>query len=129
MEKNEYYKRVSAVLEVKQKHILVCDRIRKYKIFWIFKRIIFKRNKWKKWKTLKQFDLYEDKDKKVSNYLRGMQQKLAIIISLINNPDVLFLDEPTLGLDVESKHKMMEILEEISNKNNRFDNSSTRCCR
>lgn len=49
---------------------------------------------------LKEFDLYEYKDKKVSKYSLGMKQRLALIVSLINkNRKIIILDEPYLGLD------------------------------
>ncbi len=112
--KNEYYKKVSAVLEGNRNTYWYGTGYENIKYFGYLKGLSLKEINGRSEILLKQFDLYKDKDKKVSNYSRGMQQKLAIIISLINNPDVLFLDEPTLGLDVESKHKMIEILEEIS---------------
>ncbi len=66
-------------------------------------------------------DLFELRDainKKVSIYSRGMIQKLSIIISLINKPKLLLLDEPTLGLDVYSKRKMMDMIKILSKKEN-----------
>lgn len=43
--------------------------------------------------------LYENKDKKVEEFSKGMKQRLQIARGLINDPDYLFMDEPTLGLD------------------------------
>jgi ABC-2 type transport system ATP-binding protein len=43
------------------------------------------------------------KDKEVQTYSGGMRRRLELICSLINNPKVLFLDEPTLGLDVQTR--------------------------
>mgnify|MGYP002762077904 FL=1 len=48
------------------------------------------------------FDLEDKVDTTVNELSRGMKQKAAIVAALSRRPDVLFLDEPTLGLDVES---------------------------
>lgn len=64
---------------------------------------------------LKFFGIYEDKNEKVGNFSRGMQQKVAIIIALLNNPKLLFLDEPTLGLDVIFKRDLIKKLKLLVN--------------
>lgn len=48
---------------------------------------------------LKRLNLYEDKDKKVSEFSKGMKMRLNFARALLNNPKFLFLDEPTNGLD------------------------------
>lgn len=63
---------------------------------------------------LEFFDLYEDRNKKVGYYSRGMQQKIAIIVALINKPKVLFLDEPTLGLDIHAKKDVIRKVRSLS---------------
>lgn len=60
------------------------------------------------------FNLLEIKNEKVGHYSRGMQQKVAICVALINSPEILFLDEPTLGLDVVTKAQMVNKLKELS---------------
>lgn len=47
---------------------------------------------------------------KCGSYSRGMKQKLSIIIALMSGADILFLDEPTLGLDFESYQLILETL-------------------
>ncbi|WP_196760895.1 ABC transporter ATP-binding protein [Streptobacillus moniliformis] len=64
------------------------------------------------------FDLRDDINEKLSIYSRGMIQKLSIIIALINKPKLLLLDEPTLGLDIYSKRKMMDMIKILSEKEN-----------
>jgi ABC-2 type transport system ATP-binding protein len=67
---------------------------------------------------LKRFELLESKDQTVDQYSRGMKQKLSIIIAMLNNPTVLFLDEPTLGLDILTKKNLIDILSNLSKENN-----------
>ena len=65
---------------------------------------------------LNLFDLQDAKDRKVGYLSRGMQQKVAIMIALLNDPKILFLDEPTLGLDVLSKKTMIEKIKHLHAK-------------
>jgi ABC-2 type transport system ATP-binding protein len=50
---------------------------------------------------------------------RGMQQKLAVACALAKKTDILLLDEPTLGLDVESSHELQSLIKDIVRDNNR----------
>ena len=54
-------------------------------------------------KLLEEFGLYERRKHLVRSFSRGMKQKLLLCMALISEPQILFLDEPTLGLDVESQ--------------------------
>jgi len=64
-------------------------------------------------KLLEQFNLKEKENELVNGLSRGMQQKLAIAVAPLANTEVILLDEPTLGLDVEVSYELRNILETI----------------
>ena len=70
-------------------------------------------------KLLEQFKLKDKEHELVNGLSRGMQQKLAIAVALLANTDVILLDEPTLGLDVEVSHELRQILKRIVEEENR----------
>ena len=65
---------------------------------------------------IKQFKLEEILNKKAKTLSGGWQRRLSIAISLINNPKILFLDEPTLGLDVIAKKELWKVINELKGK-------------
>lgn len=65
---------------------------------------------------LSLFDLMDHRDKEVGQFSRGMQQKLAVAVALLHEPDVLLLDEPTLGLDVKSARQLEQAILELVKK-------------
>lgn len=59
---------------------------------------------------LEFFDLRDAMDTQISSYSHGMAQRLALIGALINDPFVLILDEPMVGLDAKSAYNLKKIL-------------------
>jgi ABC-2 type transport system ATP-binding protein len=64
--------------------------------------------------TLKLVGLAGDAQKKVSAYSRGMNQRLGIAEVLIKDPKVLFLDEPTLGLDPDGALRLIDLIQSLN---------------
>ncbi len=59
---------------------------------------------------LDKFELTEAGDKPASTYSGGMKRKLDLAMTLVGNPKVIFLDEPTTGLDPRSRRTMWDII-------------------
>lgn len=64
--------------------------------------------------VLKIVDLQAEPRKKVGAFSRGMRQRLGIAEVLVKEPQVVFLDEPTLGLDPEGSSQMLELIQSLS---------------
>ena len=63
---------------------------------------------------LARFDLLDAADRRVATYSGGMRRRLDIAASLLGRPEVIFLDEPTTGLDLRSRQAMWEIVAELA---------------
>jgi ABC-2 type transport system ATP-binding protein len=63
---------------------------------------------------LEQFDLLDAADRAAKNYSGGMQRRLDLAASLVGRPRVLFLDEPTTGLDPRSRLGMWDIIRSLA---------------
>ncbi|MFJ6120872.1 ATP-binding cassette domain-containing protein [Streptomyces sp. NPDC092129] len=64
-------------------------------------------------RLLERFDLTEAAKKPASTYSGGMKRRLDIAMTLVGNPRIIFLDEPTTGLDPRSRHNMWRIVREL----------------
>jgi ABC-2 type transport system ATP-binding protein len=62
---------------------------------------------------LERFDLVESAQKLASTYSGGMRRKLDLAMTLVGNPRIIFLDEPTTGLDPRSRRTMWTIIREL----------------
>lgn len=114
--RKKYIKNVGAVLEGNRNIYWRLTPIENMKYFAAIRGLWNKELRNKMEHYLQLFDLQEKRNCECGKLSRGMQQKVSICCSLISNTKVLFLDEPTLGLDVESVLAMEEIIKEISSK-------------
>jgi ABC-2 type transport system ATP-binding protein len=63
---------------------------------------------------LERFSLTDAADRKVSTYSGGMRRRLDIAMSLIGNPQIIFLDEPTAGLDPQARIEVWQAVKELA---------------
>ncbi|AIQ18543.1 glycosyl transferase family 8 [Paenibacillus sp. FSL H7-0357] len=64
---------------------------------------------------LNRFGLTEAANRKVSTYSGGMRRRLDIAMSLVGKPQLIFLDEPTTGLDPEGRNEVWKTVKELAN--------------
>lgn len=62
---------------------------------------------------LKDFDLVNSADQTLATFSGGMRRRLDLAVSLIGNPDILFLDEPTTGLDPRTRTQMWQAIQKL----------------
>jgi ABC-2 type transport system ATP-binding protein len=62
---------------------------------------------------LERFDLVEAADRQVKTYSGGMRRRLDVAAALVHRPPVLFLDEPTTGLDLHSRKELWNVIGEL----------------
>jgi ABC-2 type transport system ATP-binding protein len=72
-----------------------------------------KRSKTRVAELLEQFDLVEAARKPLTTYSGGMKRRLDLAMTLVATPSVIFLDEPTTGLDPRSRHTMWDIVRDL----------------
>jgi ABC-2 type transport system ATP-binding protein len=63
---------------------------------------------------LSVFGLEKNKNRRIADYSGGMKRRINLIAGLLHSPQLLFLDEPTVGIDVQSRHVILENLKKIN---------------
>ena len=63
---------------------------------------------------LETFGLWEKRDVKAADYSKGMRRRLSIAMAIIHKPSLLFLDEPTPGLDAQSARAIRDLIREMN---------------
>ncbi len=66
--------------------------------------------------ALQRVNLLEVADKKIGHFSGGMKRRINLIAAILHQPEVLFLDEPTVGVDIVSKQIIINYLKELNSK-------------
>jgi ABC-2 type transport system ATP-binding protein len=62
---------------------------------------------------LEKMGLTQDAKRKAEKYSGGMKRRLSLILALIHDPQIAFLDEPTVGMDPQSRHAVWDFIKEL----------------
>jgi ABC-2 type transport system ATP-binding protein len=62
---------------------------------------------------LREMGLTHDAERRVEKYSGGMKRRLSLVLSLINDPQIAFLDEPSVAMDPQSRHAVWDFLKEL----------------
>ena len=112
-DRKQYLKNIGAVLEGNRNIYWKLSPVENIEYFAGMKGIGKKKIRNQMDEYLEMFSLTEKRNMECGKLSRGMQQKVSICCSLIHNPKVLFLDEPTLGLDVQSVLLIRDVLKNL----------------
>ena len=111
---NDYFRDIGAVLEGNRNlywYMSARENLRYYgRLMGLADNVIRNRTE----ELLSVMDLQGHENKKVGYCSRGMQQKVALMTALIHSPKILFLDEPTLGLDLTTKLSVISEIRRMS---------------
>jgi ABC-2 type transport system ATP-binding protein len=96
--------------------VILDDSLTIMENIWIQSRLHSLDNTWKKKavRLLKYLELDEKDNKKVGKFSTGMKKKLEIIMALLHDPKILFMDEPTIGLDANSRILLWRLIKKIN---------------
>ena len=96
--------------------VILDDSLTIMENIWIQAKLHSLNNTWKKKAIdlLKYLELDEKDNKKVGKFSTGMKKKLEIIMALLHDPKVLFMDEPTIGLDASSRRLLWRLIRKIN---------------
>lgn len=63
---------------------------------------------------LEMADLTEQANQKVADFSGGMKRRLNLVVGLVHSPEVLYLDEPTVGIDAQARSRILEMIKNLS---------------
>jgi ABC-2 type transport system ATP-binding protein len=103
----EFKERIGAVLQ----STALPDKLRVKEAIELFAQFYHRRANTDE--LLRRFQLEEKRDATYDHLSGGQKQRLALAMALVNNPEVIFLDEPTAGLDPQVRREIYDIIEEL----------------
>jgi ABC-2 type transport system ATP-binding protein len=65
---------------------------------------------------LEKLSLTQDAKKRLGKYSGGMKRRINLIMALVHNPEIAFLDEPTVAMDPQSRHAVWEFIKELKHQ-------------
>jgi ABC-2 type transport system ATP-binding protein len=68
---------------------------------------------------LRLVELWNFRKNRVSNFSSGMKQRFNIVRALIHDPEIIFLDEPTVGLDPTTSHNIRNLIKQLNEESNK----------
>jgi len=110
---------IGAVLEGSRNSVWSMTVMQNLRYFGYLKNVHGQELKSRSGMLLRFFDFEHKKNDLVKSLSSGMRQKLAIILALINAPDLVLLDEPTFGLDVQSARLVKQRIVELAQNDNK----------
>lgn len=109
---------IKRIIGVVSQEIALYDKLTAYENLYYFGRLYsIDKNILKEKITyfLNRLGLEKFKDEKISNFSGGMKRRINLLAGLLHGPKLLFLDEPTTGVDVQSRNVIREFLVELNN--------------
>jgi ABC-2 type transport system ATP-binding protein len=109
--------KVKELISLTAQNASIDEELSGYENIYLFARLLgysAKKSKARAQELLEFFALMEAKNRIVKNYSGGMRRRLDIATSIVKTPEVLFLDEPTTGLDPRSRNELWEVIREIA---------------
>jgi len=114
-EADEVRKRIGVVTE----KVVAYDRLTPLENLSIFGRLYGMDSQALKQRSeelLKLVELWDFRKSRVGDFSSGMRQRLNIVRALIHDPEIIFLDEPTIGLDPTTAHNIRELIKRLNNE-------------